>query len=373
MSAAHQPALLRDIGVIGLGLWEAEPIGNEIFDGSGREQAEVKDPYHGCRSADGIVRVAGAELIPGTHDRTLAAVERSFGDPFRGARRRRWFPDDLPVSDAETDAARRALADAGLEPGDVDALLVHSFLPDQLNPKNSPLVADKLGIRRAFTLEVDSVCNSALSQLRVGASLIAAGQARHVLCVQSIAYSRVRDPKVSTTVIEADMASAFVLGPVPGAAMTSAWRTAGELHGAIRLEWRRPTGAPPPSYWQPTADRLLISFDRELQRQVNADVATYAKSTCKTVLEQIGWEIADVELFVSHQPMSWFTPYMEDTLGLADGVGFSTFEEYANINSASVTASLHAAKQAGRLVPGTRVLLYCPAAGYTYAAMALQW
>jgi 3-oxoacyl-[acyl-carrier-protein] synthase-3 len=364
--------MIRDIGVVGMGLWDGEVITNEVFP-KAQSAVEVRDPYRGCRGDDGVVRVAGAELVPGKHDRTIAAVEYSFTDPFRGARRRRWFPADLPVSDAETEAATKALSDAGLTAKDVDALLVHSFLSDGLSPKNSPLVAHKLGITNGLALEVDSVCNSALSQMMFGSSLIATGQARNVLCVQSIAYSRLRDPNASTTFFEADMASAYVLGKVPGAEMSFSWRTAGHKHAAISLGWRRPTGALPTPYWEGPRERLLISFDRELQKHVNTDVAHYAQVTCSEALGRAEVELRDVDLFVSHQPMSWYTAYMEDSLGLRNGIAFSTFEEYANINSPSVVANLFEARRAGRLARGSRVLSYCPAAGYTYGAVALRW
>jgi 3-oxoacyl-[acyl-carrier-protein] synthase-3 len=364
--------MIRDIGIVGTGLWDGPVIGNDWF-GDRSTDTAVRDPYRGLRGDDGVVRVAGVELIPGQHDRTIAAVEASFVDPYRGARRRRWFPEDLPVSEAETAAARSALEDAGLAPGDIGAVLTHSFLPDELNPKNASRIAHNLGITRALAFEVDSVCNSAVSQMMVGASLIATGQARHVLCTQSIAYSRVRDPLASSTVFEADMAAAYVLGPVPGAEMTFSWRTAGDLHPAIALAWRRPTGAPRGSWLGGSQERLLIAFDKELQQRVNSEVADHARTTTAEALARAEVGLEDVELFVTHQPMSWFGPYMEDTLGLRDGVAFDTFEEYANINSPSVTASLHEARRAGRLERGTRTLIYCPAAGYTFGSAVLRW
>ena len=365
--------VIRDIGVLGTGLWESPPIGNEVFGPEFAIRSTVRDPYNGLRGDDGIVRVAGTELIPGQHDRTIAAVEHSFTDPYRGARRRRWFPDDLLVSSAETEAATNALEDAGVDASQIGAVLVHSFLPDGINPKNATKIADNLGITGCLAFEVESVCSSTLSQMMVAGSLIAAGQADYVLCTQSIAYSRLRDPNASTTVFEADMASAFVMGRVPGCEMAFSFRTVGGLHGAISLEWRRPTGAPPTPVWHGPRERLHMSFDRELQKKVNADVAEYAKITTAEALGKAERRIEDVEIFISHQPMSWFRPYMEDTLGLADGVAYDTFEEYANINSPSVTASIHEARKEGRLRRGANTLLYCPAAGYTYGAVAMRW
>lgn len=365
--------MIRGVGILGLGLWQGRVVENDAFSADYLQRAEVKDPYHGRRGDDGTVRIAGMEFVPGRHDRTLAAIERSFADPFRGTRRRRWLGREEKVSDAETEAAARAMEKAGIGPRDVGALLVQSFLPDQLNPKNSALVAHNLGITAAPVWEVDSVCNSSLSQLMVGALLIAQGHAKHVVCVQSVAYSRVRDPGASASVQEGDMASAFVLGRVPGAEMAFSWRVDGSLHPAISLQWSAPTGAPPRRYWERSDERLLIRFDHELQQRVNREVADHARVTSTEALAKAEMRLEEVELFATHQPMSWYGAFMDDVLGLADGVSASSFEEYANVNSASLPASLHEAEKAGRLGRGASVLLFCPAAGYTYGAVAMRW
>jgi 3-oxoacyl-[acyl-carrier-protein] synthase III len=169
------------------------------------------------------------------------------------------------------------------------------------------------------------------------------------------------------------MASAFVLGPVPGAEMAFSWRTDGSLHAAISLQWSAPSGAPGRRYWERSDERLLIRFDHELQQRVNREVAQHAVVTTAEALARAEMRLRDVELFATHQPMSWYGAFMDDVLGLADGVSCSSFEDYANVNSASLPASLHDARRAGRLPRGSRVLLFCPAAGYTYGAVAMRW
>jgi 3-oxoacyl-[acyl-carrier-protein] synthase III len=365
--------MIEGIGILGLGLWDGPRTGNEFFGADYAERTQVKDPYKGRRAEDGSVHIAGMEFTPTRYARTLAAIERSFTDPFRGTRRRCYFPPDLAVSDAEVVAARQALAAAGLETGDVDAVLVQSFLPDQLQPKNDALVAHKLGIRHAPAWCVDSICNSPITQTNVAAALIHMGQARHVLCVQSAVYSRLTDPGTSSSVQEGDMASAFVVGRRPGAQMAFSWRTDGRLHGAIRLQWDDPTGAGPRRYWERSAERLLIRFNEQLQAQVMGEIERNAQIVCHEALEKAGLTIDEIDCFISHQPMSWYDAFITDALGLRDGVSFSTFEEYANVNSASITASLHDAVRAGRITPGARVLVFGPAAGYVFGAMAVRW
>lgn len=364
--------IVRDIGILGIGAWDGEVISNEYFGAEYLQHAQIKDPYRGRRGDDGRVRISGIEFTREKYPRALAAIEAAYEDPFRGTRRRRYFPRDLKVSDAETDAARSAIADAGLRAEDIDVVLVQSFLPDQIQPKNSALIAHNLGIHKAPAWEVDSICNSAISQFTVGASLISAGFARHVLCVQSCAYSRVTDPGSSSTVAEADMATSFVVGPSVGVQVAGAWRTDGKLHGAIRLEWREPAGARRP-WWDRSAERLLIGFDQTLQEQVLGELADYARLVCGEALQRAEMTIDDLDLFIAHQPMAWNKAMMADVLGLKEGIEYDTFEEYASINSAGIPVSLLHARREGRIRKGSKVLIFGPAAGYTYAAMAMRW
>jgi len=365
--------IAKDIGIVGMGLWEGEPVTNEHFGARYVSDAQVKDPYKGRRDDDGTVRIAGMEFNRDRHPRTLAAIEHSFADPYRGTRRRRFFPRDLKVSDAETEAARKAIADAGLTAEDIDVVLVQSFLPDELHPKNASLICYNLGITRAPAWEVDTICNSSITQLMVSSSLILAGFARRVLCVQSVAYSRVTDPGASSTVQEADMASAFVVGRSPGTRMAFAWRTDGQLHAAIKLHWAPPVGAKPRRWWESSQDSLVIGFDPGLQAKLMGQIAENAPIVCAEALERAEIPLDDLDVFITHAATYWQTSFMADTLGLRPGVPFEKFEEYANINSAGIPTAVQHARLEGRIQKGGRVLLFGPAAGYTYAAAAIVW
>ncbi|MCS6915861.1 MAG: 3-oxoacyl-[acyl-carrier-protein] synthase III C-terminal domain-containing protein [Myxococcales bacterium] len=366
-------AIYRDIGILGVGLWDGEVITNDFFGPDYLRRAQAREPFRGIRGDDGTVRIAGLVLDPRQHARTIAAIERSFADGYRGTVRRRRFPDHLKASEAEADAARKALADAGLQPSEVDLLLVQSYLPDVPQPKNAGLIAEQLGIRNAASWEVDSLCNSVISQANVAAALIHSGQVRHALCVQSVAYSRTSNPGTSAAVLDGDMASAFVMGRRPGAQMTFAWRTDGRLHDSFQLRWMTPAEAPPRRYWEPSQERLLVYHDEALQREVMSGIAEHARIVCTEVLRRLEIKLEEVELFLSHQPLAWFSAFMEDVLGLPDGIAFHTFEEYASINSCSIAASMCAARKQGRLRPGTKLLLFGPATGNVYGAAAMRF
>lgn len=356
--------MLRDIGILGTGLWQGPAVSNDVFEPACLGHARPIDPFYGDPKAP--IQVAGLELSPQRHPRAVAAVRHSYADPYRGARRRRWFPKGLPSSDAEADAGRAALASAGLYPQDVDALLLQSFLPDQLQPNNAALVAHKLGLCRGPAWDVNAVCSSSLAQLSVAAGLIASGQARVVLCVQSTAYSPVTDPASTASVVLGDMASAFVLGPRPGATLATRWHTDGQFYPAVQL---RREDAP---YWAATEEPVDIVFRHELMGAYLRATAEHAVGLCGAVLRASDLELSSVDLSVTHQAMSWFPAFIADAVGLRDGVMFDTFEEYASIGSCSIPASLHEARLRGRLGPGARVLLFVSAAGKTFGAAALR-
>lgn len=366
------PRSLSDVAVIGTGLWQGEPIENAALGPTANTPRQVRDPYRGKPDANGRVKIAGMELDASEYARTIAALGRAFDDPYRGSVRRRFFPRDLKVSEAEADAGRAALVDAGIGPEDVDAVLVQSFLPDEIQPKNAALVAEALGIRTAMAWGVDTICNSVVSHLHAAAALIVSGQADHVLSVVSAAYSRVADPGASSTVQEADMAGAMVLARRPGKRMDFSWRVDGRLHGAIRLAWDAETGAGARRWWEPAREKLLIRFDGELQQKVMGEIATNARTVCGEALARAELSMSDIDVVLSHQPMVWYREFLSDTLKLRDGVLFDTFEEYGCINSAGIATSLHHARKAGRLPEGARALFFSPAAGYVFGAAVVR-
>src|SRR5437660_194283 len=118
--------MIHQVGILGMGLWEGKAVGNDEFSfvsqarGAAPAKELLKDPFKGRTAEDGTVRINGLELNPRQHARTLALLAKSFCDPYRLTRHRRILPRDMAVSAAETEAARKAVADAGLCAGDID-------------------------------------------------------------------------------------------------------------------------------------------------------------------------------------------------------------------------------------------------------------
>lgn len=169
------------------------------------------------------------------------------------------------------------------------------------------------------------------------------------------------------------MASAFVLGPSPGTRMAFSFRTDGSLHSAIKLHWAPPSGARARRWWEGAPEALIIGFDPEKQAQLMGQIADHAPIVCGEALDRAEMKAEGLDVFITHQATYWQSSFIEDVLALPRGVGFETFDEYANINSAGIPASMCHARKAGKIASGKKVLLFGPAAGYTYAAAAIHW
>ncbi len=126
--------------------------------------------------------------------------------------RRRAAPTER-LSDMATWAARRALNDAGVEPYDIDLVLVATMSQDEITPNTAPLVAHELGAERAGAMDIGAACSGFLAALRMAAGQIETGRADRILVIGAEALTRLLDfddPK--TAHLFGDGAGAVVLG-----------------------------------------------------------------------------------------------------------------------------------------------------------------
>ena len=131
-----------------------------------------------------------------------------------GIRERRWMAPNQTTSDLVVEAARRALAQAGLEPADLDLLIVSTDTPDYLSPATSAVVQHKLGASRAGFFDVNSACTGWIVAADQGARyLLTEPGAKYVLVAGGYGISRFLDFKDKKTAnIFADGAGAVILG-----------------------------------------------------------------------------------------------------------------------------------------------------------------
>jgi 3-oxoacyl-[acyl-carrier-protein] synthase-3 len=252
-------------------------------------------------------------------------------------------------------AARAGLADAGVEPGALDALIVATTYADDPLPNAAPLVARELGIAGVACWDVGLACSGSLAALHQAAALVESGRAQRVLVIGAEVLSRVTDHD--------DRATAGLFGDGAGAALVTA-------RGRMRIgEAVIGVDRDDPHQLALTRADPLIRMDgpRVFQRAVAC-----MDRACREVLVRAGLTIDDVDLLVPHQANARITRALADRFGLPDHVVVDAIADVGNTGGASIPITLARAAADGRVPDEGIVLLAAFGAGFAYGAMLLE-
>jgi 3-oxoacyl-[acyl-carrier-protein] synthase-3 len=274
-----------------------------------------------------------------------------------GTRERPWVAGDERLSQLAADAGRAALEQAGVEPGELDLVLVATSTADEITPNAAPLVAGLIGASGAGALDVGAACTGWVSALAMACGQIESGRARHTLVVGADILSRFLD------VSDRDTAPLFADGA--GAAVVSATDSATGRVGPIVLR-SDPSGS------------HLIRLDRgghirmEGQESFRAAVASLVEVTAEA-LDACDCRLEDIDLFVYHQANSRIIRAVGERLDLPVDRVVDYVGRFANASTATLPIALSVAQTEGRLEPGHRVLMAAFGGGLTWGATVVEW
>jgi 3-oxoacyl-[acyl-carrier-protein] synthase-3 len=274
-----------------------------------------------------------------------------------GISTRRMATDDERLETHATASARAALARAGVDPLDVDLVIVATTTSDELMPGTAPLVAHALGATRAGAFDVGSACTGFLSALAVAAGLIESGRAGCAVVIGADLMSRITDPQDrSTAAVFADGAGAVVL-----LATTGEGRIGPVVLGA--------DGAGAQHIYVPRSDAKIRMRGHETFREAVARLTLCTHQATRAA----GISLHDVDLFVYHQANGRILSAVGDRLGLAPERVVDCIGQYGNTCAATLPLALAFSESEGMLAPGDRVLLGAFGAGFTWGATVIEW
>jgi 3-oxoacyl-[acyl-carrier-protein] synthase III len=266
-------------------------------------------------------------------------------------------PDER-LSDFAARAGLKALGRAGVEPSDVDLVLVATLTQDELMPNAAPLVAHEVGAHRAGAIDLGAACTGFLSGLSLGAAQIETGRAECVLLIGADFTTRIVDwDDKRTAPLFGDGAGAVVLGPVTGE------------FGAIGPIVLGADGSGAPAIQIPHTDRKLRMDGPEVYRHA---VARMGEATLAAI-EGAGLTLEDIDLFVYHQANGRILRALAEKLHLPSERVVDCIENLGNSSAATLPLGLVAAEHDGLLNPGARVLLSAFGAGFTWGAGVIEW
>jgi 3-oxoacyl-[acyl-carrier-protein] synthase III len=262
------------------------------------------------------------------------------------------------LSDFAAQAGARALSRAGVEPSDVDLVLVATLTQDELMPNAAPVVAHAVGADRAGAIDIGAACTGFLSGLSLGAAQIEAGRAECVLLIGADFTTRIVDwDDKRTAPLFGDGAGAAVLGPARG----ELGRVGPIVLGA--------DGSGAPAIQIPHDDRKLRMDGPEVYRHA---VARMGEATL-TAVEGAGLTLEDIDLFVYHQANGRILRALAEKLQLPSQRVVDCIENLGNSSAATLPLGLAFADGQGWLKPGSRVLLSAFGAGFTWGAGVIEW
>ncbi len=293
------------------------------------------------------------------------AMEPYLGDPFRGVKQRRRLPDEGISLDLEADAARKALAAAGLEPKDIGLLICTSFLPDAHGIGGAAFLARELGLEGA-AWNLESACSSGLISFQTACSLIQTGQYRHALVVTACTYSKGNEDVDPVSWGIGDAATAVVVGPVEegtgylgGKTVHSADTCGAVCHTVEVSEGKEP--------W------LRLRPQKAAAKLLRETSEPHLLECSHGALEAAGKTLDDIDFLVVNTPLAWYPDFCARALDFDRQRTINCFPLYSNIGPALLGTNLFHAAAWGKIRPGDLVLLYTVGSVSSCSAAVVRW
>ena len=282
-----------------------------------------------------------------------------------GIRERRVAAEDEAMSDLALPAAREALAQAGVEGGDVDLIIVATVTPDMMFPSTAALLADELGSTDAAAYDLSAGCTGFMYALAQGYGMLAAGLSQCALVVGGDILTRLLDwTDRSTLVLFGDGAGAVVLEPVASG-------------GFAGIELGADGGGGKELFFPGSGSRVSANGSRGFLTMNGREVFKFATrvmvSSAEAVLEQSGKTVDDVDVYVPHQANVRIIDHAARKLGIPEEKIVVNVDRYGNTSSGSIPLALADAAADGRLKPGKLVLMTGMGAGLTWGSALVEW
>jgi 3-oxoacyl-[acyl-carrier-protein] synthase-3 len=313
-------------------------------------------PAQRTASVLGLGHYLPAEVVPNEPIAERIGVDDDWIVKRTGIRSRRRAAPDERLSHLATHAARAALTDAGVDPIDVDLVLVATLSQDELTPNAAPLVAHALGAERAGAIDLGAACSGWLSGLSLAAAQVETGRASRVLLIGAEVLTRLTNYD--------DRKTAALWGDGAGAVLLGA-----DGDGAVGPVALSADGG--------LADVIVASHeDRKLRVEghetFQSAVRLLSESTV-TAAARAGLELQDIDLFVYHQANGRILRAVAERLDLPPAKVADYIGEVGNTSAASIPLTLGLLREDGRLRAGQRVLVAAIGAGFTWGAGIIEW
>jgi 3-oxoacyl-[acyl-carrier-protein] synthase-3 len=289
-----------------------------------------------------------------------------------GIRERRYADPGVATSHLGTEAARKLLAARGVNPEEIDMIVVASVTPDMLFPATACLIQDHLGAKNAWGFDLSAACSGFVYALTVGAQFVGNGAHKKVLVIGSDVMTSILDfTDRATCVLFGDGAGAVLLEPATSD-KEGILDFAHDIDGSGGCNLYMPGGGSLHPASQQTVEKRMHYVHQE-----GAQVFKYAvrrmSELAVEMLERNGYTTKDLALVVPHQANLRIIRGMQERLGVDDSKVMINIDHFGNTTAGTIPLGMMEAVEQKRLRKGDLVLLIAVGAGYTTGAVLMRW
>ncbi len=289
-----------------------------------------------------------------------------------GVRERHIVDKGTATSDLAVAAAQKALAERGLTPNDVEAIVVGTVTPDMLFPSTACVVQHKLGAKGAWGFDLSAACSAFVYALQTGAQFIATGAHKKVLVIGADVMSSIIDyTDRATCVIFGDGAGAVLLEPAEDDSV-GLIDFMHEIDGSGGCALYMPGGGSLHPSTHETVKKKMHYVHQDGQAVFKYAVRKMA-DLCEKILQRNGIKGSDIDAFIPHQANRRIITATADRLNLKPESVIINIDRYGNTTAATIPLAMETAREEGKLEKGSLVLLASVGAGFTTGVTLLRW
>ncbi|MBY4891580.1 ketoacyl-ACP synthase III [Rhodobacteraceae bacterium N5(2021)] len=318
----------------------------------------------------GIGHYLPERIVPNAEFEAMEGLETSDAwiKSRSGIERRHFAAEGETTSQMAIAAATKALAHAGLEADDIDAVIVATSTPDLTFPSVATMVQAGLGMAGGFAFDVQAVCAGFVYALANADALIVSGQAKRVLVIGAETFSRIMDWTDRTTCV--------LFGDGAGALILEARESAGtsDDHGILSTDLHSDGSHRDLLYVDGGVSSTGTAGVLRMQgKEVFRHAVEKLTKTAEAALAKAGVGIADVDWIVPHQANIRIITGTVKKFGLPMDKVIVTVQDHGNTSAASIPLAMSVGVGDGRIKSGDLLVTEAIGGGLAWGAVVMRW
>ena len=284
-----------------------------------------------------------------------------------GIERRHFAAEGESTSDLATEAAKRALQDAGIVPDDLDAIILATSTPDFTFPSAATMVQAALGMNHGFAFDVQAVCAGFIYALSTANSMILSGQARRIMVIGAETFSRIMDWD--------DRATCVLFGDGAGALILEAQNGAGDVsdQGILSVDLNSDGRHRDILYVDGGVSTGATGYLRMQGKEVFRHAVEKLAKTANAAMDAAGISPDQVDWIVPHQANIRIIQGTAKKLGLSMDNVVVTVQDHGNTSAASIPLALSVGVERGQIKRGDVIVTEAIGGGLAWGAVVLRW